>query len=80
VPTADGADLLPELPPAWQTANVAAYHVPVPLGVVSFAVRWHGARPAVLWEAFPDLRLRTPGLDPGWSTTEATGEALLNPP
>jgi hypothetical protein len=45
---------------------------------VSFAVRWHGDRPALLWECeLAGIRLRAPSLDPNWSTTDRRGEALL---
>ncbi len=47
---------------------------------VSFAVRWHGDRPALLWENHRGGRLRCPGLDPTWSCREARGEALLAAP
>jgi hypothetical protein len=45
-------------------------------------VRWHGTRPALLWELtpFPDageVRLSIPGLDPAWSSTALRGDALL---
>jgi hypothetical protein len=30
-----------------------------------------------LWDAPPGVTLRAPGLDPGWSTSEPAGEALL---
>jgi hypothetical protein len=52
---------------------------------VSYAVRWHGDRVALLWEVAPHddvtdpLRLTAPGLDPGWSTTDLRGEALIGP-
>ena len=48
---------------------------------VSFAVRWHGERPAVLWEVDgpTGLTLRS-GVDDTWSTTESHGEALWNAP
>ena len=57
---------------------------------LSFAVRWHGERPALLWEV-DDGRspweppsgvpwLRGGGLDPVWSSTEQRGEALLGVP
>ncbi len=44
---------------------------------ISFAIRWHGARPAVIWEVVgpPGLRLRS-GVDPAWSTTSPSGEGL----
>jgi hypothetical protein len=48
---------------------------------VSFAVRWHGERPAVLWEIDgpPGLVVRT-GVDESWSTVESRGEALWHAP
>lgn len=48
---------------------------------VSFALRWHGARPAVIWEVVgpPGLRLRS-GVDANWSTTDPTGEGLWHMP
>jgi len=54
------------------------------LGSISFAVRWHGPRPALLWELAPaanvgPVRLVAPGLDPSWSSVEPAGEALLAP-
>src|SRR3712207_8333250 len=50
----------------------------------SFAVRWHGERPALLWELTPHdattrLSITAPGLDPAWATSELRGEALLGP-
>ncbi len=50
---------------------------PTRSGPVSFSVRWHGDRPALLWDAPGGLRLCAPGLDPSWSTEAARGEALL---
>ncbi|MCB1031417.1 MAG: hypothetical protein KDA95_08755, partial [Acidimicrobiales bacterium] len=45
-------------------------------------IRWHGQRPALLWDLQPHddlgpVTLRTPSLDPEWSTTELRGETLL---
>lgn len=54
--------------------------VPTPFGWLSFAVRWHGARPALLWEttaALGDLRLGCPILAPSWNGRGAHGDALL---
>jgi hypothetical protein len=42
-------------------------------------VRWHGPRPALLWECEGAGRIRAPGLDPAWSTDEPRGDALLAP-
>jgi hypothetical protein len=53
------------------------HDAPTRAGPVSFAVRWHGERPALLWTAPPGVRLRAPGLDPEWASEVASGEALL---
>ncbi|MBP7929914.1 MAG: hypothetical protein KAZ88_09605 [Acidimicrobiia bacterium] len=69
----------PILPSAWLGAPQGIRHVPVPGGAVSWEVRWHDDRPAILWESagadFPALT--APGLDSGWSAQAANGEALL---
>ncbi|MEO5724073.1 MAG: hypothetical protein ABIQ39_08215 [Ilumatobacteraceae bacterium] len=66
------------LPPAWLGAAVEAYHVPVGTrSKVSFALRWHGARPAVLWEvAGQPVTLTAPLMAPQWTSAAQTGEAL----
>lgn len=44
---------------------------------VSFAVRWHGERPAVLWEVDgPSGAIVASGVDRDWSSAAASGEAL----
>jgi hypothetical protein len=48
--------------------------------LLAFAVRWHGARPALLWDAPAGLELSAPALDPAWSSAEAAGETLLAEP
>jgi len=48
-------------------------------GLASYAVRWHGDRPAVLWDAPAGARVTAPGLDPTWSTDSPKGDALLAP-
>ena len=81
--SAGACSLLPGgIPPHWWGANFEAYHLPAGPGHdVSFAVRWHGARPAVLWEVRggPGLVLRS-GADPSWHSGDARGEALWAPP
>ena len=67
----------PTWPKSWQGSAVDVRRAPTRLGPVSFSVRWHGERPALLWEAPPGARLTAPGLDPTWSTEAGTGEALL---
>jgi hypothetical protein len=44
-------------------------------------VRWHGERPAVLWEQTdPGTDLTAPVCAPDWHTTELRGEALWPAP
>jgi hypothetical protein len=73
--------LLADLPPSWRGRSIDVHDAPTrACGRVSYAVRWHGERPAVLWECeWPGVRLRAPGLDPAWVTHEPRGEALLAP-
>jgi hypothetical protein len=73
-------DLLPGFPPDWLGQALTVSGVPLRAGTLSFAVRWHGARPALLWEAPTGVELRTPVLDPAWSTREPAGETLLAEP
>jgi hypothetical protein len=74
-----GADLLPGFPAAWAGHGVEVYRAPVGADTVGFAVRWHGERPALLWDASAALRLTCLRLDPAWSTQAPRGEALLAP-
>ncbi len=72
------------LPEAWRGQNLEVHDAPTHLGTLSFAVRWHDDRPALLWDlkqrlVEAPLRLTAPGLDPDWSTAESKGEALLAP-
>ncbi|HSL73523.1 MAG TPA: hypothetical protein VK853_03615 [Ilumatobacteraceae bacterium] len=80
---ADGDRLLPAgIPRRWLGADFEVHGIPT-LGrsAVSFAVRWHGERPAVLWEQHGQpQRLTAPGIDPGWATEEPSGEALWAAP
>jgi hypothetical protein len=80
---ADGGRLLPAgIPRRWLGANFEVHGVPTSArSTVSFAVRWHGERPAVLWEQHGvSQRLSAPGVDPGWGGDETTGEALWAAP
>ena len=81
--------LLPVVPATWYGQSVDVHDLPTRVGVLSFAVRWHATRPALLWEltpypgtgpnAFP-VTITAPGLDPSWSTTVTQGEVLLDVP
>jgi hypothetical protein len=80
----DGVELL-RAPPA-PGVDLEVHDAPTRHGRVSFALRWHGEHPALLWEVVPaedasasPVTLRAPALAPGWSTTAAVGETLLRP-
>jgi len=76
---ATGADLFPAgIPADWLGTNFEVYGVPTgPSSSVSFALRWHGERPAVLWECTGEPFTLTASLvAPDWSSAERTGETL----
>lgn len=81
---ADGsAALLPHgLPPAWLGTSFECHGIPLGSGSsVSYAVRWHGERPAVLWEVQGDpIALTAPSVAPGWRSSERSGESLWPAP
>lgn len=77
-----GLELVPGWSAAWWGQPVAAYGLPTAAGALSFAIRWHGDRPALLWEidrsgAVDEVELRAPTLDPAWHSADWRGEALL---
>ena len=75
--------MLPEVPESWKGQSIDVRRMVTGLGSLSFSVRWHGDRPAVLWDRSggpDDAVLGCPGLDPSWSTSERDGEALLAAP
>lgn len=79
--------LLPAMPSAWLGGEIEVHRAPAAGVRVSYAIRWHGYRPALLWELHDDHDtigegkpaplLRCPGLDPDWSSDQRSGEALL---
>jgi hypothetical protein len=76
--------LLAVVPEGWLGQPVDVRGAPTGCGTLSYSIRWHGDRPALLWELEPSagvtsVRVTAPGLDPGWSSTELRGEALLAP-
>ena len=76
----DGAiALLDDWPRQWTGQPIDVRDAPTARGPVSCSVRWHGDRPAFLWEGPAGVTFTVPGLDRGWSSTEARGEALLSP-
>ncbi|MBV8160840.1 MAG: hypothetical protein JO265_07955, partial [Acidimicrobiia bacterium] len=79
-----GLAMLSLLPDEWIGQHLEVHDAPTHHGRLSFAVRWHGDRPALLWELAPHpgtgrVRLSAPGLDPGWSSVDLRGETLLAP-
>jgi hypothetical protein len=86
--TAPTLALFSGFPPAWLGQSVEVHEAPTRFGRLSCALRWHGARPALLWDLQPPrgrpvpdgLTLLAPALDPSWSTTEPRGDALLAEP
>ena len=86
---ADHVVMAPALPAAWRGASADALSIVTGHGELSFSVRWHGSRPALLWDLAPEDRSRTGvhddgavlrcGLDESWTTSEPSGEVLLDP-
>lgn len=71
------------MPTSWLGNNFEVHGLPTsPSTTVSFAVRWHGERPAVLWEQQGDtpVELSAPDIDPNWLTRERSGESLWPAP
>jgi hypothetical protein len=79
----DGAVILPGgIPTSWIGSNFEVHSIPVSSTTsLSFAVRWHGDRPAVLWEQHGEpVTLSAPDIDAEWRSDEVTGEALWSAP
>ena len=79
-----GLALCTMVPDSWLGHGIEVHDAPTHLGQLSYAVRWHGDRPALLWElskhdGVGDVRITAPGLDASWSSTDAKGDALLAP-
>ena len=80
--SAEGVDLLPNFPAAWRGGSLEVKGLATAHGRCSYAIRWHGYRPALLWEFEPHPSrtppvLRCSTLDPTWETTDLKGEVLL---
>ena len=73
-------ELLRLLPAEWAGAPLEVYDLPVRGGSISYALRWHGMRPALLWESRGVRKITIPAVDPTFETTEARGEILLQAP
>ena len=76
-------DILPgSLPPTWLGANFEVHGLPTSArATLSFALRWHGDRPALLWEQTgPPVTLTATAIDPEWRSDAPSGETLLAAP
>ncbi len=73
-----GALLPLGMPSDWLGRSVDVYGVPTMAGsAVSYAIRWHGERPAVLWEQTGEqIELSAPAVAPDWCSSERKGETL----
>lgn len=74
-----GVVMFDDWPREWVGQPVDVRDAPTRRGPVSCSVRWHGERPALLWDGPSDTTFTAPGLDPAWSSRDARGEALLAP-
>jgi hypothetical protein len=75
-----GLALASVFPPEWAGQPVEVHDAPTHHGRISYALRWHGDRPALLWQCErPGVTLTVPGLDRSFSTAEPAGETLLAP-
>lgn len=82
---ADSIDLLPGFNSRWLGRPIDVVGLPTRWGPLSYSIRWHGARPALLWEVptpvdVSTFRLGCRRLDPSFSTTDPSGETLLHAP
>jgi len=81
--TPNQLQMAPALPQAWRGASIDARSLETRHGRLSFSLRWHGARPAVLWELQPVWASGAPGpmmccgLDESWTSNALSGEVLL---
>jgi hypothetical protein len=71
--------MLTDWPAEWVGRPIDVRDAPTRRGPVSCSVRWHGDRPALLWDGPAGTTFTAPGLDPSWSSTDDRGEALLAP-
>ncbi len=75
-------DVLPGFDEEWLGQPVAVLRLPTIGGALSIALRWHGARPALLWEMEGDrhFTMTCSSIDASWSTSDQRGEVLLEAP
>ena len=73
-------------PEAWLGADFEVHGIPIGdgdqrLATVGYAIRWHGARPAFIYEVCDGpVQLSAPMVAPEWSSAAVSGEALWPEP
>lgn len=81
---AAGVDVLPGLPVAWRGRQIDVFNAPVSGGALSYGLRWHGPRAALLWQYQPvtdaPFALIASSIDSGFRTEDHSGETLLADP
>lgn len=69
------------LAPSWFGHSIEVLGEQVGPHRVGWALRWHGERPALLWEVEPAAdEVTCPGIDPGFRSSGVRGDALLAAP
>lgn len=68
-------DVLPGYTEAWRGRSIEVTALPTNHGAISFAVRWHGDKPALLWEAHSPLCASA--ISKTWSSAARSGEELV---
>jgi hypothetical protein len=77
--TPDHVAVLPGFPAEWRGVNLAVHDIPLRGGgKLSYALRWHGDRPAMLWDAPVGVQLRAPVIAPQWHVDGGAGEAMVS--
>lgn len=76
--------LLGLMPQAWVGQNIEIHEAPTIAGKFGFALRWHGRRPALLWDlealdGIGPVTIRVPGLDGDFVSQAHSGETILAP-
>ena len=71
--------LFPSYNSKWFNTSLEVSNMPIANGEIGYAVRWHGDRPALLWEGTTNSQVHyiAPGLDPDWENSENRGEWLF---
>jgi hypothetical protein len=64
---------------SWFNVPIEVQNMPVHKGTIGYVIRWHGDRPALLWEGevSTEVTFTSPKLDADWESTESNGETLF---